>query len=72
MCHNYYPFKLNILLISSDQLRSVLPLARVFDARPSYPGLQPLESGAKFLFVPIIRLADVLGRFILPIISLEK
>ena len=45
-------------LISSNQLRFVLPVARVSDARPSYLGFLPLESGATFLFVPIVRLTE--------------
>ena len=48
------------------QLRVILPVARVSDARPSYLGFPLLESGATFLFVPIVRLTDVLGRFNLP------
>jgi len=59
-------------LISFWQLRLILPVARVSDARPSYLGFRLLESGATFLFVPIVRLTDVLGWFTLPVIFSEK
>ncbi len=73
MRHNSYPSSLEHRLVSFWQLRLILPSAWFSDARPSYLGLDfPQNQVSEFLFVPIVRLTDVLGRFTLPAYLLRE
>ncbi len=61
------------VLSSSAQLRAVLPSAWLSDARLSYLSFDyPQNQVSEFLFVPVVRLADVLGRFNLPAYLLRE
>ncbi|WP_107667095.1 hypothetical protein [Cyanothece sp. BG0011] len=61
MRHNPCPSIIEHSLVSFWQLRLILPSAWFSDARPSYLGLDiPQNQVSEFLFVPIVRLADVL------------